>query len=210
MKRPLLSWLLAAALMIVTAGMAQAQSQLERDLADLRSWMQKRSSQADSTIATEWPAVKKEFKELTYSLDSNTRKLSEKSRSEYNGYKEQYAAWQERHDSELVDLDGEKLSRWERAMAGTTAIDKVKPVHLRNAFNSALEYTRAHRQNWSPRDWAYAEFVMGQLNSRKAEVLDLLSAGDKIKIAALQVEFTTLQKSRQAKDAYEERRKERH
>ncbi len=200
--------MLTALVAIVTFGAAQAQSQLERDLADLRSWMQQRSSQADSTIAAEWPTVKKEFKELTYSLDSNTKKLSEKSRSEYNGYKQQYRAWEERHESELVNLDGRELERWEREMTGTTNISKIKPVHLRDAFTRALEYTRGYRQDWSLRDWAYAEFVVGELNTRKQEVLDLLSTGDKIKIAALQVEFTTLQKSRQAKDAYEERKRE--
>ncbi|SFG36282.1 hypothetical protein [Pontibacter chinhatensis] len=208
MKRTL-TWMLTILLTVTAAGVVQAQSQLERDLADLRTWMKQRSSQADSTIAAEWPTVKKEFKELTYSLDGNTRKLSEQSRSEYNGYKEQYAAWQQRHESELVNLDGRELERWEREMTGTTTIDRIKPVHLRDAFTRALEYTRGYRQDWSLRDWAYAEFVMGELNSRKADVLDLLSAGDKIKIAALQVEFTTLQKSRQAKDAYEDRRKER-
>ncbi|WP_266202663.1 hypothetical protein [Pontibacter kalidii] len=208
MKRPL-KWMFTAVLAIVTVGIVQAQSQLERDLAELRAWMQQRSTQADSTIAAEWPTVKKEFKELTYSLDSNSKKLSEKSRNEYNGYKREYEAWEERHEGELVDLDGRELERWEREMTGTTHISKIKPVHLRDAFNRALEYTRGYRQNWSLQDWAYAEFVVGELNSRKAEVLDLLNTGDKIKIAALQVEFATLQKSRQAKDAYEERKKER-
>ncbi|MCX2740062.1 hypothetical protein [Pontibacter anaerobius] len=207
MKGPL-KLLLTAAMALLTFSMAQAQSQLERDLADLRAWMQKRSGQADSTLAAEWPTVKKEFKELTYSLDSNSKKLSEKSRSEYNDYKQRYEAWEERHESELVDLDGRELERWEREMAGTTNISKVKPVHLRDAFNRALEYTRTYRQDWSLQDWAYAEFVVGELNNRKSEVLDLLNTGDKIKIAALQVEFATLKKSREAKDAYEDRKKD--
>ncbi|TPE43533.1 hypothetical protein [Pontibacter mangrovi] len=202
-------WLLAALFVLVTAGMAEAQSQLEKDLADLRTWMQQRSAQADSTLAAEWPTIKKEYEELTYSLDHNTKKLSEQSRSEYNGYKQRYQAWEERHEAELVNLDKEELERWERQMAGTAQIGKIKPVHLRDAFTRSLEYTRVNRQEWSLRDWAYAEFVSGELNARKQEVLDLLSTGDKIKIAALQVEFATLQKSRQAKDAYEERKKER-
>ncbi|WP_299758602.1 hypothetical protein [uncultured Pontibacter sp.] len=204
-----LKLVLAIALTVITAGMAQAQSQLERDLDDLRTWMQKRSTQADSTIAAEWPTVKKEFEELTYSLDNNTKKLSDKSRSEYNDYKQRYEAWELRHEGELVDLDGQELERWERELTGTSTISKIKPVHLRDAFTRALEYTRGYRQDWSLKDWSYAEFVVGELNTRKTEVLDLLSTGDKIKIAALQVEFATLKKSREAKDAYEDRKKDR-
>ncbi|AKD02037.1 hypothetical protein POKO110462_18955 [Pontibacter korlensis] len=204
-----LKWILVAAMAFITINVAQAQSQLERDLADLRTWMQKRSSQADSTISAEWPTVKKEFKELTYSLDSNTKKLSEKSRAEYSEYKQRYQEWEARHESELVNLDGRELERWEREMTGTIQISKIKPVHLRDAFVRALDYTREYRQNWSPDQWAYAEFVVGELNSRKQEVLDLLNTGDKIKIAALQVEFVTLKKSREAKDAYDDRKKER-
>lgn len=198
MKR-ILKLLLATTFVLVTAVVAQAQSQLERDLADLRTWMQQRSTQTDSTIAAEWPTVKKEFKELTYSLDSNSKKLTEKSRSEYNAYKQRYQAWEERHESELVDLDRRELERWEREMTGTTNIGKIKPVHLRDAYNRALEYTRGYRQNWTLQDWAYAEFVVGELNTRKSEVLDLLNTGDKIKIAALQVEFVTLKKSYEVK-----------
>ncbi|WP_025607734.1 hypothetical protein [Pontibacter actiniarum] len=200
------SWMLALVLALVSVGAVQAQSQLEQDLADLRTWMQQRSTQADSTIAAEWPTVKKEFEELSYSLDRNTKKMSEKSRNEYNTYKQRYGEWKERNESQLVNLDGRELERWERNMTGTTQLDKVKPVHLRDTFTKALEYTREKRQNWSLRDWEYAEFVVGELNARKSEVLDLLSTGDKIKIAALQVEFATLKKGREAKDAYKDMR----
>lgn len=201
-----LNWILAALLLVCGTGLAQAQSQLEQDLSELRAWMQRRSAQADSAIVAEWPTVKKEFEELTYSLDRNTQKLSAKSREEYGDYKRRYEDWKAYSESELVNLDGRELERWERELTGTTQINKIKPVHLRDAFTNALEYTREHRRNWSLRDWEYAEFVLGELNTRKQNVLDLLSTGDKIKIAALQVEFATLQKSREAKDAYENRR----
>lgn len=205
MKRQL-SVVLAVVLLLLSGSVVQAQSQLEQDLSDLRVWMQKRSAQADSTIATEWPTVKKEFEELTYSLDRNAKKMPEKSRNEYNVYKQRYSEWKERNESQLVDLNKSELDRWEREMTGTTQIGRIKPVHLRDAFVRALDYTRGYRHSWNLSDWSYAEFVVGELNTRKSEVLDLLSTGDKIKIAALQVEFATLKKSREAKDAYEEMR----
>ncbi|SFU90114.1 Protein of unknown function [Pontibacter akesuensis] len=201
--------MLTIVLLLAVTGLAQAQSQLEKDLAELRTWMQQRSAQADNTIAAEWPTVKREFKELSYSLDGNTKKMSEQSRAEYNTYKKRYKEWEQRNEAELVNLDGRELERWERNMTGSTQIAKIKPVHLRDAFVRALDYTRSNRQNWSLRDWEYAEFVVGELNARKAQTLDLLNTGDKIKIAALQVEFTALKRSREVKDSYEQMREER-
>lgn len=185
---------------------AQSNSQLERDLDNLRTWMRKKSTQADSVTRAEWPYIKQEFKRLTTSLDKNSEKLSEESKEEYRELKSEYNTWQERNEAETVNLDGRELERWERAMTGTTNIAAIKPAQLRNAFTRMTEFTREHRRNWSLRDWEYAEFVFGELNSRKAEVLDQLNNGDKIKIAALQVEMATLKKSRDAQEKYKEMR----
>ncbi|MCC9167658.1 hypothetical protein [Pontibacter harenae] len=183
---------------------AQTQSELEKELNDLRAWMKTRSSQADSVIRKEWPTVKNEFRELSYSLDSNTKKLSEESKSEYSTIKQQYKEWEERNETrKAVSFEKEELERWEREMVGTTKINKIKAANLRDAFVRALEYTRGSRRNWSLRDWDYAEFVFGELNTRKSELQGHLNSSDKIKIAALQVEFASLKKSRDAKDAFE-------
>ena len=188
---------------------AQTQSQLEKDLAAFRSWMQQKASLADSTIRQEWPTVKREYRELTYSLDQNTRKMSDKTREEYGQMKTQYKEWEERNETrKAVSLDRDELEHWEKIMTGTTRIASIKPAHLREAFVLALDVTREHRRSWDARDWEYAEFVVGELNTRKTEVLDKLNNGDKIKIAALQVEFATLKKSKEAKDRYQEMREE--
>ncbi|WP_299824294.1 hypothetical protein [uncultured Pontibacter sp.] len=189
---------------------AQTQSQLEKDLAAFRSWMQTKAGLADSTIRQEWPTVKKEYRELTYSLDQNTRKMSSKSREEYSELKSDYKAWEERNETrQAVSLERNELEHWEKTMTGTTRIASIKPAHLRDAFILALDVTREHRRSWDLRDWEYAEFVVGELYTRKTEVLDKLNNSDKIKIAALQVEFATLKKSREAKDRYQEMREER-
>lgn len=189
---------------------AQTQSQLEKDLAAFRSWMQSKANLADSTIRNEWPNVKREYRELTYSLDQNTRKMSDKSRDEYGQMKSKYKDWEERHETrKAVNLEKRVLERWEKTMTGTTRIASIKPALLRDAFVLALDVTREHRRTWDARDWEYAEFVVGELNTRKTEVLDQLNNSDKIKIAALQVEFATLKKSKEAKDKYQEMREER-
>lgn len=204
-------WALALALTVITFGaQAQTQSQLEKDLAAFRSWMQNKASLADSTIRKEWPTVKQEYRELTYSLDQNSKKMSEKSKEEYGQMKSQYKEWEERNETRTaVNLDRDKLEHWEKIMTGTTRIASIKPAHLRDAFVLALDVTREHRRTWNLSDWEYAEFVVGELNTRKTEVLDKLNNSDKIKIAALQVEFATLKKSKEAKDKYEEMREER-
>ena len=203
-------WVLVVAFSVIAFGaQAQAPTQLEKDLAAFRSWMQNKANLADSTIRREWPTVKKEYRQLTYSLDQNTRKMSDKSREEYGEMKSQYKEWEERNETRKpVDLEREKLEHWEKSMTGTTRIASIKPANLREAFELALTVTREHRRSWSLSDWEYAEFVVGELNTRKTEVLDKLNNGDKIKIAALQVEFATLKKSREAKDRYQERRDE--
>lgn len=198
-----MKWMLTLVLATVTLGAVQAQSQVEQDLAELRTWMQRRSSQTDSTIRKEWPSVKQEFKSLTSSLNRNTQGLSDESREEYNDIKQRYEGWEKRNESTPVDLEGKELERWERELTGTANINRIKPAKLRGAYARLLENTRERRRNWSLRDWEYAEFVLGELNSRKAEVLNQLSSGEKIKIAALQVEFASLKRSREAKDAYE-------
>ncbi|MEJ8756122.1 hypothetical protein WG947_03880 [Pontibacter sp. H259] len=189
---------------------AQTKSQLDKDLEDLRTWMRKKSTQADSVTRAEWPTIKQEFKTLTSGLDKNTEKLSQESKQEYNQYKSRYSEWEERNElRKAVALDGHELERWEEVMTGTTRIGSIKPADLRNAFIRMTDYTRANRRNWSLRDWDYAEFVFGELNTRKTEVLEKLNNSDKIKIAALQVEMATLKKSREAQEAYNEMREKR-
>ncbi|MBB6610955.1 hypothetical protein H7F15_07900 [Pontibacter sp. Tf4] len=202
---------LMAALLAGTIGSVQAQttSQLEQDLQDLRTWMRKKSAQADSVTRAEWPTIKQEFRSLTSGLDRNKEKLSAEDKEEYNALKSRYNAWEERNEAESVNLNGRELERWEQLMTGTTRIGAIKPAGMRNAYIRLTDYTRAHRRNWSLRDWEYAEFVFGELNSRKAEVLDNLSNSDKIKIAALQVEFATLKKSRDAQEKYNDMREKR-
>lgn len=204
--KKVLKWMLALVLATATLGGAQAQTQVEKDLADLRAWMQRRSSQADSTIRKEWPTVKQEFKSLSASLNRNSQNLSEESKEEYNDIKQRYEGWEARNESASVNFSGKELERWERELTGTTNISRLKPAKLRDAYVRLLEKTREQRRNWSLRDWEYADFVIAELNSRKAEVLNQLSSGDKIKIAALQVEFASLKRSREVKDAYEQRR----
>ncbi len=182
---------------------AQAQAQLKQDLDNLRTWMREKTNLADSTIRAEWPTVKKEYKEKTAAIDQNATDLSDSSKAEYAGMKQRYQQWEAENETRKEgELDSRELERWERQMTGTANIHRIKPANLRDSYVQSLEYTRQQRRDWSLRDWDYADFVMGELNTRKTKVTDRLSNSDKIKITALQLEFNTLKKSREAKDAY--------
>lgn len=189
---------------------AQGKSKLEQDLADFRNWMNKRVNQGDSITKAEWPAVKQEFKARTQGLDRNRNELSDSSQQTYGELKNRYQTWEARHE----EAHGQPLSRetaatWERRLAGTNKISQLKASQLRDTHVRFMENVRARRTDWTLRDWDYAEHVYLRLNDRRQQVLGQLSNSDKMKIAALQVEFNTLRKSRDAKDKYNQLREQR-
>lgn len=196
--------------MVFMALSVQAQSQLEKDLESFRAWMIKKASQGDSITKAEWPAIKESFKSKTASLDQNSENMTEESKEEYNELKSQYKSMAARHEEQYGQpLKREEAIRWEKELAGRTNLRSIKPAELRDVFLCFTEGVRGQRADWSLRDWDYAEHVYLELSNRKQVVLDKLSNGDKIKIAALQVEFNALRKSRDAKDKYNEMRDKR-
>ncbi|MDO6390176.1 hypothetical protein Q4E40_08565 [Pontibacter sp. BT731] len=189
---------------------AQTKSKLEQDLEDFRTWMNKRVNQGDSITKAEWPVVKQEFRARTQSLDRSSSQMNEASKQEYGELKNQYQAW----EAEKEERYGQPLSRetavtWERRLAGTNKIGQLKASQLRGTFVRFMENVRAQRADWSLRDWDYAEHVYLQLNDRRQQVLSQMTNSDKMKVAALQVEFNTLRKSRDAKDRYNQMREQR-
>lgn len=188
----------------------QAQSQLEQDLADLRSWLNRKANQGDSLTRAEWPAIKREYNVRTENLDRRVNQFSEKSKEEYKELKAQYRAWEEeREGSYGQPLNREEATKWELELAGRTDLKQLKANQMRDVWVKFMDEVRAKRTNWSLRDWDYAEHVYRELSDRKQEVLDNMSSGDKIKVAALQVEFNTLRKSRDAKDKFQQMRENR-
>ncbi|MBX0335261.1 hypothetical protein K3G39_18660 [Pontibacter sp. HSC-14F20] len=189
---------------------AQTKSKLEQDLEDFRNWMNKRVSQGDSITRAEWPAVKQEFRTRTQRIDRNSSQLNEASRQEYGQLKSQYQEWEaEKEERYGQPLSRETATTWERRLTGTNKIGQLKASQMRGTFVRFMENVRAQRTDWSLRDWDYAEHVYLQLNDRKQQVLSQMNNSDKMKVAALQVEFNTLRKSRDAKDRYNQMREQR-
>ncbi|MDX5418444.1 MAG: hypothetical protein LPK09_04450 [Hymenobacteraceae bacterium] len=201
----------AFVLVLLTFGaQAQSKSKLEQDLEDLRTWMNRKASQGDSITRAEWPAIKQEFRARTHSLEQSTGKMTAQSKQEYGELKTRYRQWEADNEERYGQpLDRETASDWERKLAGTQNIRNLKASQMRDTYIRFMENVRAKRVDWSLRDWDYAEHVYLMLSDRKQQVLDQMSNSDKMKIAALQVEFNTLRKSRDAKDMYNSMRDQR-
>ncbi|MFD2245864.1 DUF6565 domain-containing protein [Pontibacter ruber] len=204
-------WALTLMLAAFALG-AQAQSKLklEQDLADLRAWMRTKANQGDSLTRAEWPHIKSEYTTRTQHQERNSGQLSDKSKQEYSELKSGYRQLEQKNEERYGDpLNRETAARWERTLAGTSNIRGIKSHQMRDAFIRFMDSVRAQRSNWSLRDWDYAEHVYLQLSDRKQQVLDNMTTGDKMKVAALQVEFNTLRTSRDVKERYNESRQQR-
>lgn len=189
---------------------AQAQSQIEKDLESFRTWMRTKATQGDSVTKAEWPSIKESFISKTATLDRDSGNMSQQSKEEYSALKSQYKAMEAKYGEEYGQpLKREEAVRWEKELAGRSNLKRIRATELRDVYVYFLEGVRGQRAQWSLRDWEYAEHVYLELNSRKQAVQDKLSNSDKIKIAALQVEFNAIRKSRDAKDKYEDMRDKR-
>ena len=210
MKKIIKGALLLLLVMTALGAQAQSKSKLEQDLEDLRNWMNRKASQGDSITRAEWPAVKQEFRARTQGLEQGTSKMTDQSKQEYGELKSRYRRWEAQNEERQGQpLDRETATAWERKLVGNTNISRLRAEQMRDTFTRFMEAVRAQRSGWSLRDWDYAEHVYLALNDRKQEVLDKMTNGDKLKVAALQVEFNTLRKSRDAKDMYENMREQR-
>jgi hypothetical protein len=206
--KELMKWALTLLLVTITLGVeAQSKSKLEQDLDNLRAWMKSKASQGDSLTRAEWPHIKREFNARTQHLERDSSQLSKKSKQEYGQLKSDYRQLEQKNEERYGDpLNREQAARWERALAGTSNIRSLKASQMRDTFVRFMDEVRSKRGGWSLRDWDYAEHVYLQLSDRKQQVLDKMATGDKMKVAALQVEFNTLRTSRDVKDRYNESR----
>jgi activator of HSP90 ATPase len=210
MKKMMLAILVVLLAMVTLESSAQTNSKLKQDLEDLRSWMNQKASQGDSITRAEWPAIRQEFRARTRGLEQGSDKMTDESKQEYGELKTRYNHWEAANEEQYGQpLNRKTAAAWERRLAGTNKVGQLKASQVRGAFIRFMENVRAQRMDWSLRDWDYAEHVYLQLTDRKQQLLDQMSNNDKIKISALQVEFNTLRKSRDAKDRYNNMREQR-
>jgi hypothetical protein len=198
---------LMCTMLVLSSFYVQAQTQLEKDFESFRNWINKKASQADSTTKAEWPDIKNKFSTKTATLDRNTTSMSPESKDEYDQLKSRFKTMEAKHDGQFGDpLNREEAAKWEKELTGKSSLKKIKADDLRVVYLYFIANVREQRAQWSLRDWEYAEHVYLELGNRKQAVLDKLSNSDKIRIAAMQVEFNTLRKSRDAKDKLNEMR----
>jgi hypothetical protein len=194
--------LLSGVLCLLTNfGYAQ-QSKAERDLAELRSWVNSKLDKAEAATRDERSQLREQFSRLSADVEKGATTLSEKSKQEYKDLRSRYNQWDARQQ-ELSSLyiDRTELSRWQAELLGPyQKVQAVKAPQMRDAYQTFIQNVREKRRAWEPEDWVYAEEVLGRLNDRRDKVDASLSTRDQIKIQTVKTEFGTLKAGRNAKE----------
>lgn len=83
-------------------------------------------------------------------------------------------------------------------------LSRVPASQLPDLYSRFMEYTRAQRRQWSPREWDEASDALTRLNARYEAVRKELSLDDRLTVRSYQGEFRTLQGARRVKDRVNE------
>jgi hypothetical protein len=175
----------------------------DKDLKDFKNWVNRKTSSADSSTKEHWPKIKEDFKERTDRLESRLDSMSVDSKREYAEYKARYKNWETRQERrQNQPLDKNKIATWEQQLLGKqSSLKTITATGLHDAYLNLLTVVRAKHNTWTPDDWDYVDFVYSELNNRKDELESDISAGEKLKIKALQGEYLGYEGAADVKDA---------
>lgn len=193
-------------LVFLTDPVFAQQGKAERDLEELRTWVNTKLGKAEEATREERAQLKQQFDHLSGNVEKEAGKLSEQSKQEYKDLKSRYHQWEAKQQERAsLYLDRNELSRWRQELLGPYQnIPTIRGSQMRDAYLTLLTNVRKKRRDWTAEDWAYADEVLSLLNDRRNQVDASLSTSDRIKIQTLKAEFATLKASRDAKDLYKE------
>ncbi|GAB2550188.1 hypothetical protein [Rufibacter soli] len=189
----------------------QPRTRAEKDLAELREWVNEKTDKTDSTATQKWPEVKEEFKQRSAQLEEKADSLSEESKAEYKELRRRFENWETRNQQRSqVPLHPETLARFEQELFGSAnALESNwTAAQMREIYTQFLQNVRTRRASWTASDWDYVDEVYRQLNLKKEQVEDQIPTKDQLKIKALQAEYLTLETGKDAKDLFNEFKKE--
>lgn len=168
-----------------------AQGKLE----ELRAWMNEKVERGDTAIRNDWPQTREKLRERNTQIERGFDSLSTESKEEYKRLKSRYSRWEERQERrQQIPLDPQKVTQWkEELLREFAAPDAITSQNVREAYLTFMGVVRAKKQNWTDSDWDYVDHVYSQLNQRRRGLEGSISAGDKLKIKALQSEYLTLE-----------------
>jgi len=98
-------------------------------------------------------------------------------------------------------LDEAAATSFANELLGSYAnIEQLTPTTIEPAFTQFMKQVRAHRKQWTQRDWDYATALSRRLNAQFRAIRLDIKGRDELHIRALQTEFTALETGRDVKD----------
>ncbi|MFC6997858.1 hypothetical protein [Rufibacter roseus] len=174
---------------------------VEQDLRQLKDWVRLQSDKISTTTRAEWPAIKSEFARHASKIESGFHNLSDNSKREFLELKTRFEEMESKPLYDEIPLQAEEVKlREKELLGGFSNIQNIKPTHMRDAYITFMQNVRVKRQNWIPRDWDYADYVLQKLGNRKATVESQLTTLDEIKIRTLIGEFHALRSGQEFKE----------
>ncbi|RNI31030.1 hypothetical protein [Rufibacter latericius] len=210
LKGKILGLVLGLSAACSTTGWAQVQetekketqeSGVEQDLRAFKEWMKIQSDKVATTTRAEWPTIKSDFARQANKIENSFQGLSETSKRDFLELKTRFQELESRPMADEVPLQAEEVRLREKELLGSFGnVQNISSIHMREAYIRFMQNVRAKRQNWTSRDWDYADYVLQNLGKRKAAVEEKLSTLDEIKIRTLIGEFYTLRSGQEFKE----------
>ncbi|MFB9864145.1 hypothetical protein [Rufibacter immobilis] len=212
-KGNVLGLMLGLSVLCATTGWAQTQEETkptketheaaaEQDLRSFKEWMRTQSDKISTTTRAEWPTIKSDFARQANKIENSFQNLSENSKREFLELKTRFQELESKPMADEVPLQAEEVRLREKELLGSFSnVQGISPIHMREAYIRFMQNVRAKRQNWTSRDWDYADYILQNLGKRKATVEEKLSTLDEIKIRTLIGEFHTLRSGQEFKES---------
>ncbi|WP_205502993.1 hypothetical protein [Rufibacter psychrotolerans] len=178
------------------------ESGVEQDLRTFKEWVRAQSDKVSTTTRAEWPTIKSDFARQANKIENSFHNLSESSKREFLELKTRFQELESRPMADEVPLQAEEVRLREKELLGSFGnVQNISAIHMREAYIRFMQNVRAKRQNWTSRDWDYADYILQNLGKRKAAVEEKLTTLDEIKIRTLIGEFHTLRSGQEFKES---------
>jgi len=193
MKRELkLTYILALLISLVSLSNCTTtrEREVEDDLSDFRTWVNRETSQLANRTEEDWKQAKQDFQTRTQELDQKQEQFSDEVQQEYQQLKDEFNKADETYTN---SQSAARMSEWERKLLGRWAdMATINEANVREAYITFMENVRAQKSNWSDADWEMAKLVLEELDERKNEITADIDTDTEVKIKALQMEFRTI------------------
>ncbi|WP_210463942.1 MULTISPECIES: hypothetical protein [Rufibacter] len=177
------------------------ESSAEQDLRAFKEWMKVQSDKIATTTRAEWPTIKSDFARQANKIENSFQGLSETSKRDFLELKTRFQELESKPMADEVPLQAEEVRLREKELLGSFGnVQNISSIHMREAYIRFMQNVRVKRQNWTSRDWDYADYILQNLGKRKAAVEEKLSTLDEIKIRTLIGEFYTLRSGQEFKE----------